>query len=66
MFHHQDENILKKFGTALFAHFTIKIKQTEDRFIVFRRISTCIYSACMYDATLINERITISLKNQHM
>ena len=57
--------ILKNFGTALFSLFTIKNKQTEDRFIVIHRISTCMYSACMHDPTLIYDRIIDTLKNQY-
>ena len=60
------ENILKNFGTSLCSLFTIKNKQTKDRFIVICRKSTCMYSACMYDATLINDRIVVTLKNQHV
>ena len=37
----------------LFYH---KNKRTEDRFIVILRISTCMYIAFMYDATLNNNR----------
>ena len=54
------ENILKNSGIIL--SFYHKNKQTEDRFIVI----ICMYSACAYDATLINGRIIVTLKNQDM